>query len=152
MRKTFYERVMINFAERKKFLKCLLSLIAFKWHYTYKTYKQIIVSQAEDLIVYGTHLINNILFHLENPFAPLSVTIVNTLAAAELITVHYVCLEDFGLSSEGLEMIGRGGSPQSVCLPVCLPLLLKFASNSLTFRNKSHKTHQGGLLPGDSGC
>lgn len=46
------------------------------------------------------HPINNILFLLENPtivFAPLSVTkAVNTLAAVELITVHYVCLEVFG--------------------------------------------------------
>lgn len=48
----------------------------------------------------GDDPINNILFHGDNPtivFAPLSVTeVVNTLAAVELITVHYVCLEVFG--------------------------------------------------------
>lgn len=48
----------------------------------------------------GDHQINNLLFYKENSnvvFAHLSVTKqANTLAATELIIVHYVCLEDFG--------------------------------------------------------
>lgn len=62
-----------------------------------------LLSLADDflrLTMSGDDPINNILFHGDNPtivFAPLSVTeVVNTLAAVELITVHYVCLEVFG--------------------------------------------------------
>lgn len=48
----------------------------------------------------GDHQINNLDFCKENSiivFAHLSVTKqANTLAATELIIVHYVCLEDFG--------------------------------------------------------
>lgn len=47
----------------------------------------------------ANHRINNLLFYLENSvivFGHLSVTKQgNALLAAELITVHYVCLEDF---------------------------------------------------------